>query len=221
MQGSYARCHRSGSADAAIEIHKSTSISWEPVINCGNRLSKFRDLSYDSKSYSTPVHTHKGMDPVSFAASLVTLLGLASAATEIVYNSILDIRDAPKEIRSQAVKLQCLHKTLRDLLAQYTRYAGNAQLYIDPLLEDNLREFLGDIQDLEVKLKNSSSKMSGSRKQHLRERLTWLSSDRKLRKFYDSLDEWNGIFNAAIKKTHGYAVPNIIILSEGFPLMRH
>lgn len=146
------------------------------------------------------------MDPVSFAASLVTLLGLASAATEIVYNSILDIRDAPKEIQSQAIKLQCLQKTFADLLAQYEPYASNAQLRVDPFLEFNLRNFLGEIQVLEDKLKSSSVRMGASRKQHLRERLTWLSSDRKLRKFYDSLDEWSSIFNAAIKKTHGSVV---------------
>ncbi|KAF1841331.1 ankyrin [Cucurbitaria berberidis CBS 394.84] len=142
------------------------------------------------------------MDPVSFAASLVTLLGVAGKTSEFVYNFILDIRDVPKEIRSQAIKLQCLHQTLTALWSLYGTSSMTPELQLDPVLEDHIRIFLSEIQTLENKIRERSTKLSGSRRQHMKERLIWLSSDRELRKFYTSLDNWSQIFSTAVSTTN-------------------
>jgi hypothetical protein len=148
------------------------------------------------------------MDPVSFAATLVTLLGLTGATTQSVYNFILDIHEAPNEIRIQVIKLQCLHEIITTLMARYGSTTTSPQLGFDPLLETHLRRFLCDIQGLEIKLKNCSARISGSRTQHFWERMTWLMSDRKLRKFYASLDDWMRIFSAAVDLTQLYITPS-------------
>jgi hypothetical protein len=138
------------------------------------------------------------MDPVSFAASLVTLLGVASATSKFIYNFILDIRDVPDEIHSQAIKLQCLRQTMDVLISLCVPNTSVPELQLDPFLELNLRRFLGELQAIEGRLKECSLKLKGSRKQHAWERLNWLSSDRKLRKFYASLDTWMQIFSTAV-----------------------
>jgi hypothetical protein len=147
------------------------------------------------------------VDPISFAASLVTLLGVAGAASEFVYNFIIDIKDVPEEIHSQAIKLQCLHQTITILISLYGPNARVPELQLDPFLEDNLRRFLGEVQSLESRLRQCSLKLKGSRKQHVWERLNWLSSDRKLRKFYASLDTWMQIFSTAVTTTGLFDTP--------------
>jgi hypothetical protein len=142
------------------------------------------------------------MDPVSFAASLVTLLGLAGAASKSVYSFILDIHDVPVELRSQATKLQSLHGVLSVLVAFYEIPRTDTQAQLDPFLEDQLRRFLNEIQGLEAKLNELNLKLNGSGRRHLRERLRWLCTDRELRKFLASLDSWMQIFCMAVATTN-------------------
>lgn len=141
------------------------------------------------------------MDPASFAASLLTLLGAAGATCEFVYNFILDVSEAPDEIHSQAIKLRCLHQSISSLVGLYGRDDLPPELQLDPFLENHIRKFLKDIRNIETKIKRSSTRLDGSRKHHLRERLTWLSSDRRLRKFYSSLDDWVKIFSTTVSTT--------------------
>jgi hypothetical protein len=145
------------------------------------------------------------MDPVSVAASLLTLLGAAGATCEFVYNFILDIADIPDEIRSQAIKLQCLHQSISTLLDIYRRDDLPPELQIDPFLERNIRIFLDDVRKVETKIQSSSQRLDGSRTRRLWERLTWLSSDRRLRKFYGSLDDWIKIFSTTVSTTNLFA----------------
>ena len=146
------------------------------------------------------------MDPASFAASLLTLLGAAGATCEFVYNFILDIADVPDEIRSQAIKLQCLHQSISTLVNLYRRDDPPPELQIDPFLERNIRIFLDDVRKVETEIKNSSERLNESRSSRLWARLVWLSSDRRLRKFYSSLDDWMRIFSTAVSTTNLFVI---------------
>lgn len=151
------------------------------------------------------------MDPVSFAASLLTLLGAAGATCEFTYNFILDISDVPDEIRSHAIKLRCLHQSISTLMNLYGRDDLPPEMQLDPFLERNVRHFLDNVRVVETKFRNSSVRLDRSRTRHLLERLKWLSSDRQLRKFYSSLDDWILIFSAAVSTTKLFVVPRPLI----------
>jgi hypothetical protein len=164
-------------------------------------------------SHLTIPDTHQIMDPVSFAASLVTLLGLAGAAAKSVYSFLLDIHDVPDELRSQALKLRFLHQILSVLIAFYEPMKTSTQLHLDPFLEDHLRRFLIEIQVLENSLKEHNLRLSGSGRQHLWERLKWLFPDRELRKFFASLDDWMHIFSMAVAITNMFVYSRACILT--------
>ena len=149
------------------------------------------------------------MEPVSFTASLLTLLGAAVATCELTYNFILDISHVPDEIRSQAIKLQCLHQSISALLDLYSRDDLPPELEINPFLERNLHIFLDETHEVEVKIQISSKKLDESRTRRLWERVTWLSSDRRLRKFYASLDDWMKIFSTAVSATNLFVNPSL------------
>lgn len=135
------------------------------------------------------------------------MLGVAGAASEFVYNFILDIKGVPEDIQSQTIKIQCLHQTIVILVALYGPNRTVPELQLDPFVEENVRKFLAEVQTLESRLKECSLKLEGSRKQHVWERLRWLSSDRELRKFYASLDTWMHIFSTALTTTGLSMIP--------------
>ena len=149
------------------------------------------------------------MDPVSFVASLLTLLGAAGQTCEFLYNFIHDISELPHEIRSQAVKLQCLHQQFSALVGLYSRDDLPPELRLDPHLEQNLRNFLESVLNIQNRIQNISTRLHESRAHRLRERVAWLSSDRRLRKFYSSLDEWMKIFSTAVSTTQLFVTPNL------------
>lgn len=141
------------------------------------------------------------MDPASFAASILTLLAAAGATSEYVYNFMLDIEEIPDEIRSHAIKLQCLHQAISSLMNLYRVNASVAEFQLDPFFAGHLQSFQVEIHELEVRLRASSAKLNGSRKEHFLVRLKWLSSDRHLRKFYGKLDDWLKIFLTTVHTT--------------------
>jgi hypothetical protein len=146
------------------------------------------------------------MEPASFAASILTLLAAAGAASEFVYNFILDIDDIPEEIHSQAIKIQCLHGTFTSLINMYTHDTQLSEVQLDPFFQAHLESFMSEIHALETKLRRSSTKMSSSRKQQVWAKLKWLSSDRKLRKFYSKLDDWMRVFLTALHTTEMFNI---------------
>jgi hypothetical protein len=148
------------------------------------------------------------MDPTSFVASLITLLGAASASCEFCYNFILDISELPDEIRAQAVKIQCLKQSISDLVNLYEQGSMPAEFRMDPLLEVHIHKFVDDVQEIEAKMRRSSVQVDRSRVHRLRARLSWISSNRRMRKFYTSLDEWMRIFSAALSKTELFVCKN-------------
>jgi len=140
------------------------------------------------------------MDPVSLSASFVTLLASGAASCKFIYNSLLDFSDAPLEIATQAAKLKCLHGTILSTVEAYSKLPPD--LHLDPNLEDQIQRFVLHVEKIKVIIENKSYGLNRSRSHHLRERCLWLSSDRKLRKFYESLDHWNIIFSQTTSTVH-------------------
>ncbi|KAH6642480.1 hypothetical protein C7974DRAFT_409034 [Boeremia exigua] len=141
------------------------------------------------------------MEPVSSVASILTLLAAAGSTCDFVYNFMLNIREVPEEIHSQAIKLRCLHQSIAALLAIYSHRAISPDLQLGHIFENSFREFLLEVKDLENRIQKSSTLVKSSRTQRVWERLTWLSSDRQLRKFYNSLDDWVRIFSMEVQTT--------------------
>ncbi|ORY06033.1 hypothetical protein BCR34DRAFT_41658 [Clohesyomyces aquaticus] len=147
------------------------------------------------------------MDPVGFVASILTLLAAAGATTEFVYNALLDIRDAPDDIRSHAIKLRCVHQSISGLMRLYRDRTLDPELQLDPFLKKHLTLFLHETSDIETRLKKSSDMLSGTKRQYVKERLSWLSTDRRLHKFYDNLDIYLKIFETEALTTSLFVFP--------------
>ena len=152
------------------------------------------------------------MDPTSFAASVLTLLGAAGASCEFIYNFMLDISELPEEIHSQARKLHCLKQSISNLIKIYEQNAAPHELYLDPFLKEQLKRFLDDTGEIESRIRKSSSRLDQSRAYHIWERLSWISSNRQMRKFYSTLDEWLKIFSTAATETQMYLMKAPLIL---------
>jgi hypothetical protein len=152
------------------------------------------------------------MDPISFVASVLTLLGAAGASCEFLYNFMLDISELPEEIHSQARKLQCLKQSISNLIRIYEQDAASAELQLDLFLKEQLRRFLDDIGKIEMKIRASSSRLNRSCAYHLRERLSWISSNRRMRKFYSTLDDWLKIFSTTATETQMCVIKALLIL---------
>jgi len=141
------------------------------------------------------------MDPTSFAASVLALLTAAGASCEFLYNFILDISEAPEEIHVQAIKLQCLHQSISSLIELYEGEDALPELHLDGLLKDHIYKFLDYTHTIKRRVSESSIQLGKGRVHQLRERLSWLLSDRRMRKFYNSLDDWLRIFSTAVQRT--------------------
>jgi hypothetical protein len=152
------------------------------------------------------------MDPTSFVASVLTLLGAAGASCEFLYNFILDISELPDEIHSQARKLQCLKLSISNLIKIYEQDAAPAEVHLDPFLKAQLQIFLHETGKIETKIRRSSFRLDQSRAHHLRESLLWISSNRRMRKFYSTLDDWLKIFSTAATETQMYVIKAPTIL---------
>lgn len=147
------------------------------------------------------------MDPVSFSASVLTLLAAAGQTCSFVHNFIIDISGAPSEIIDQTVKLQCLQRTISQLIQAYGALPSDLQL--DPDLIYHLLKFNQEIKQVRTRIQNSSVGLERNRTRHLWERCRWLLSDRQLYKFYKSLDQWNMIFSQAASTIHLWVAASV------------
>lgn len=141
------------------------------------------------------------MDPISFSASILTLLGAAGGSCNFIYRFILDISDAPADIHSHSVKLRCLHHTISNLIRVYEHTDLPLDLHMDPMLRVHIVDFVDEIGKIKAKIESKGRMLEKGRTHHIWARLKWLSSDRQLHKFYDSLDHWNTIFSQAVSVT--------------------
>lgn len=152
------------------------------------------------------------MDPISFTASVLTLLGAAGGSCKFLYNFILDISDAPDEILSQNVKLRGLHQTILNLIRVYDSGDLPPELALDPALRMNILHFIKEIDIIKSKIQSKGNALGKGRVHLLWERVKWLLSDRQLHKFYSSLDNWNMIFTNAVNATEMSApLPTLLL----------
>jgi len=147
------------------------------------------------------------MDPVSISASLVTLLAAGAASCRFVYEFVRGISDGPLEINSQAAKLKCLLQSMSDIVDVYTTLSS--ELNLEPQLELQIRRAIRDIRATETRIRIKSLKLADSRLQNFRERCLFLSTDRRIKKLYSSLDQWNNIFSQATSTVQMLVYPPI------------
>jgi hypothetical protein len=146
------------------------------------------------------------MEPVSFTASVLTLLAAAGGSCKFLYNFVLDVSDAPSEIYSQNSKLSSLHRTFLGLIQIYESPELPPELQLDSDLHKNLLRFIDAIDAFKTKIQRRGRRLDRNRRHHAWERLIWLSSDRELHKFYSSLDNWDIIFRNAVSGTTMFVI---------------
>ncbi|RYN49030.1 hypothetical protein AA0114_g6842 [Alternaria tenuissima] len=135
------------------------------------------------------------MDPISFTASLLTLITVAGQSCKVISEFVLDIHDAPKDIYAQSIKLQSLQQSFDYLLSVFSALPPDLQL--DTVFQQNLVSFTQEIDGFTAKVKEMGIRMGQGRVQHAWERVKWLASDRDLKRFNQSLDHWDRVFAAA------------------------
>jgi hypothetical protein len=144
------------------------------------------------------------MDPVSFSASILTLLITAGNSCQRIHDLMVGISDAPYEIHSQTAKVRCLHQTISNLIRVYDLPDLPPDLKMDSVLRVHIEDFLFEIERINSKVQSKGQMLQKSRGQNIWARVKWLLSDRQMRKFYESLDRWNAIFSQAVSATHLY-----------------
>jgi hypothetical protein len=137
-------------------------------------------------------------DPISATASVLTMLGAAGGTSKFLYNLIVDIADAPSEIRAHMIRFECLNRTLSTLIQTY----GSLPQDIPPdtVLCDRLSQFLEEAERIRTKFQGKTEASTFG----IRERCRWLYSDRHLKKFLASLQQWDMIFTQAILAVQTY-----------------
>ncbi|KAA8620506.1 hypothetical protein PtrSN002B_010282 [Pyrenophora tritici-repentis] len=130
------------------------------------------------------------MDPISTAASVVTLLGAAAGTIKVIHDTINSIIDAPKDIQRQSERLRCLSITLAGVVQTCKQLPDDCQLNLELCGIDG---FIQDAILLEVQLKARGTRMIGSSLGKVHESCKWLLFDRQLKRFFESLDQWNTI----------------------------
>lgn len=142
------------------------------------------------------------MDPISIPASLVTLLAASGSTCRVLHSLILNLKDAPGDIRLQNKKLQCLTGTITCLLQVYNVLSKDAQLKAHLTeLEPHVRgvsDFIQEISSIEAKIQRKKASLSRGRVSHAKESCKWLLFDRQLKKFFDNLEHYNIILSHAL-----------------------
>lgn len=135
------------------------------------------------------------MDPVSTTASILTVLGAAGSTCKVIYNAILDFKDAPHDIKLQNKKLQCLHGTINCLLHVCKSLPEEFQLASHLMGMD---DFIRDISFINVKIQRQSEALDRRKIIRIKESCKWFLFDRELRKFFDNLEHYNMILSHAV-----------------------
>lgn len=150
------------------------------------------------------------MDPISTAASVITLLGAAAGTIKVIHEAINSIIDAPKDIRTQCERLGCLSITLASVVQTCKQLPDDCQLDLELC---GISELVKDAISLEGKLKARRTRMIRNSLGRVHESCKWLLFDRQLRRFFESLDQWNTI----LLQTLGVIQMLVNALLVGFP----
>jgi hypothetical protein len=142
------------------------------------------------------------MDPISTSASILTLLGAAAGTCKVLYALILDLKDAPKDIRWQNGKLQRLQENITCLLKICDKLPGKLHLAIS---FDGVQEFIQEINNINVDIEKRRNSLDDGKAARIKGVCKWLLFDRHLRRFFDNLEHYNMIFGHAIAAAQLYA----------------
>ena len=119
------------------------------------------------------------MDPVSFAASLATLLGAVAASSKLMYNLRARLKNAPRDVENLLEQMRNFKGLLKELKAQFQQYQNTASSHdvIPSIWQSSMLQMLRDIQNMHDtlrKLETQLGKPSSKSKIRLRAR-KWLS----------------------------------------------
>lgn len=136
------------------------------------------------------------MDPLSASASVLTLLAAAGSSCGFLHSLVVNISDAPQDIKRQNETLRCLHHTLMHLSQIYASLPEEHRL--ETPLHEWISNFATEVSSIRSKVDDrAKSLQKGQRIRRFQESLRWIPFDRHLRKFFESLDHWNVVFQQA------------------------
>ena len=136
------------------------------------------------------------MEPLSATASVLTLLAAAGSSCGFLHTFVVNIADAPQDIKRQNETLRCLQHTLMHLSQIYSNIPENHRM--ETPVHDWISNFAPEVSSIRSKVEGrAKSLQKGHRIRRIQESLRWIMFDRHLRKFYESLDHWNAVFQQA------------------------
>ncbi|CAN9191541.1 unnamed protein product [Alternaria alternata] len=130
------------------------------------------------------------MDPISTAASVLTLLGAAAGTIKFIHETINSIVDAPDDIKRQSERLGYLSITLASVVHACKQLPDECQLTVELR---GIGELIKDAKSLKAKLITRESRMKKNNFDKFYESCKWLLADRQFKRFFESLDQWNTI----------------------------
>jgi hypothetical protein len=134
------------------------------------------------------------MDPVSAAASFITLLGATGRTIKVVYDAINIYADAPCEIKARSKSLESFCLTIDSLRFACEQIPNEFPLNLSLC---GIEEFLSEARLLERELKAKSVRITANNVGRWHEGCKWLLFDLQAKKFFKSLDTWNKILSQA------------------------
>ncbi|OWY46977.1 ankryin repeat S-palmitoyl transferase [Alternaria alternata] len=136
------------------------------------------------------------MDPVSTIASVITLIGATGGTIKVIHDTITSIKDAPKDIRRQCKRLECLCVTLNSIVRTCQHLPDECEVDVDLC---GIEEFIDEARALEANLNARRARVAGKNIARFHESCKWLFSDRQLKRFFESLDQWDTILSQALQ----------------------
>lgn len=134
------------------------------------------------------------MDPVSVSASVITLLAAAGGSCKFLHTFVLDITDAPQEIRKQNEILKCLTHTLMYLSQVCGEISEN--FCSESGLPEWITRFNTEVSSTRDRIEAKATSLARGRYiRRMQCNFRWITFDRHLRKFYGSLEHWNIVFS--------------------------
>ncbi|CAN9179736.1 unnamed protein product [Alternaria alternata] len=136
------------------------------------------------------------MDPVSTIASVITLIGATGGTIKVIHDTITSIKDAPRDIRRQCKRLECLCVTLNSIVRTCQHLPDECEVDVDLC---GIEEFIDEARALEANLNARRARVAGKNIARFHESCKWLFSDRQLKRFFESLDQWDTILSQALQ----------------------
>lgn len=167
------------------------------MISCV-RSALFKSDDRNSSSIPTKIPSIRRriiMETIGLAASILALLIAAEKSCVFIHDVYVDLRDAPKDIRTQATKLDCLALMMRQLGETYKKLPKEFE--IDIWLLHEIEEFDREIGATKAKVKSRLDRIEQGKKQKLKESYKWLLFDKEMKKFFESVDRWSMIISQA------------------------